>query len=112
MLRGHWRRAVREGILYRGRGSKKVTAIMFDPPYCPATCQSKKIYAHCYEDLAREVEIWCRAHEWNPDLRICLAAYEGSVTLPARLVYKWSNAGGAHGRRDQERLYFSPHCLP
>jgi hypothetical protein len=112
LLCGYWKRAVSEGILNRARGTNKITAIMFDPPYDPRTCESKQIYAHCDEDVARDVEIWCRVHEWQPKLRICLAAYAGSVALPAWAEYKWSNAGGAHGRRDQERLYFSPHCLP
>jgi hypothetical protein len=88
LLHGDWRRCVNESILNRGRGSKtKMTGTLFGPPYRPDTCESDELYKHC-GDVARDVEIWCRVHEWQPDLRICPCALEGPVTLPAWIEYK------------------------
>jgi hypothetical protein len=75
--------------------------IFFDPPYLPSCCDSNDIYEHCGDD-ANDVQDWCRAHQDRADLRIALAGYEGTVSLPGWSSYAWSNSGGA----------FSPACLP
>jgi hypothetical protein len=68
LCHGDWRRCVTKGVLNRGLKRKSYTAILFDPPYMPDTCESERIYTHC-GDVAKEVEEWCREYG---DRRWCL----------------------------------------
>jgi hypothetical protein len=110
LLHGDWTRCLGKGVLNRGRNKNKSVGVFFDPPYRRDCCESERLYAHS-GDVAAEVEEWCREHTHESYLRICLAGYEGSVHLPGWSKYAWTNSGGARGKRDRERLWFSPHCL-
>ena len=109
LFHGHWRRCVGKGVLNRGEGS--CTAVFLDPTYNPKLCDSEKLYGVMAS--SEEVREWAVANGDRPDLRIVLCGYEGEHAMPENWTAKaWTNRGGGIGKRDKERLWFSPHCLP
>jgi DNA adenine methylase len=109
VLCGDWSRCVTESLLKR-RGS---TAILLDPPYSTKVRKSG-LYRHDGgPDLSRRVREWAILHGENPRLRLAFCGLADEHPMPTAWgVLPWSNAGGAKGRRNMERIWFSPHCLP
>ena len=109
VLCGGWRRCVTDSLLKR-RGD---TAILLDPPY---STDVREKGAYRYDGgpgLSRKVRDWAVAHGENPRLRIAFCGLADEHKMPSSWsVLPWSNAGGAKGRRNMERIWFSPHCLP
>lgn len=95
------------------------TAVFLDPPYDNGE-RDDGLYTHDDGSVAATVREWAIANGDNPDLRICLAGYEGEHSMPeAWECVSWKTAGGfALPRRigentniHRERLWFSPACI-
>jgi site-specific DNA-adenine methylase len=120
IISGDWRRILGNSVLGRGKnvGGRSPTAIFFDPPYDPEL-RAKNIYAEDNAETSRLVREWCLEHGNDRDLRICLAGYyqeHAEHMPPSWRVHRWT-AGRGYARedntnREQETLWFSPHCLP
>jgi len=117
---GDWTRVLGPSVLGKGKnvGGRRPCAVFLDPPY-DVTLRAKSIYGHDRAGLAAEVRAWAVEHGDDPDLRICLAGYfsEHAEHMPASwTVHRWKGARGYAGddndNREQETLWFSPHCLP
>jgi hypothetical protein len=109
VLCGDWRRCVTKSLLFNRRGT---TAIMLDPPYS-TDVRWGGIYGYDGgPHLSRQVREWAVAHGECPRLRIAFCGLADEHDMPRSWnVLPWSNAGGAKGRRNLERIWFSPHCL-
>ncbi len=104
-----WTRCVTESLLKR-RGD---TGIFLDPPYSTEVRQSGQYRHDGGPDLSRQVREWAVEHGDNPRLRIAFCGLVDEHEMPRTWsILPWTNAGGAKGRRDTERIWFSPHCLP
>lgn len=117
---GDWRRVLGDSVLGKGAnvGGRKPAAVFFDPPYDPEL-RNPRIYTEDAPGTSREVREWCLEHGDDPDLRICLAGYwdEHRGAMPTTWVaHRWKGARGYasadNTNREQETLWFSPHCLP
>lgn len=117
---GDWHRVLGDSVLGKGAnvGGRKPTAVFFDPPYDPEL-RNPRIYTEDAPFTSREVREWCLEHGNDPDLRICLAGYwdEHREHMPSTWTpHRWKGARGYAGadndNREQETLWFSPHCLP
>jgi len=117
---GDWTRVLGPSVLGKGKnvGGRRPCAVFLDPPY-DVTMRAKQIYGHDRAGLAAEVRAWAIANGDDPDLRICLAGYfdEHAEQMPASwTVHRWKGARGYasddNDNREQETLWFSPHCLP
>ena len=117
---GDWTRVLGPSVLGKGKnvGGRRPCAVFFDPPY-DTSLRAKRIYTHDRDGLAAEVRAWALKHGDDPDLRICLAGYfdEHAAHMPASwTVHRWKGARGYAGEdndnREEETLWFSPHCLP
>lgn len=110
---GDWSRVLTPSVTtYLG-----VTGVFLDPPY------QQDLRERCYaedHDISRDVRTWALDHGDDPEFRIALCGYEDehAAHMPASWdVVAWKAHGGysrsARGRanRDQERIWFSPHCL-
>lgn len=112
---GDWARVVTPAVT----SCIGVTAVFLDPPY--AVADRDGVYAEDSRDVAHQVREWALANGDNPDLRICLAGYDGEHSMPAtwRAVAWKANGGYANqagetrGRANalRETLWFSPACL-
>lgn len=98
-----------------------LTAVFLDPPYDPVTGRDSALYVHeGSSDLSARVREWAIAHGTDPQMRICLAGYEGEHSMPpewtclawkAKAGFCNQGSGASAANRDRERLWFSPGCL-
>lgn len=98
-----------------------LTGVFLDPPYHHAG-RDKGLYRQ-EMSCADAVRDWAISQGNNRLFRIALCGYEGEHALPKGWkVFAWKTQGGmsnqskrkeARGKanRDQERIWFSPHCL-
>jgi hypothetical protein len=109
VLCGGWRRCVTKSVLFDRRG---ITAIMLDPPYSTDVRWSGMYGYDGGPHLSRQVREWAVAHGEDPRLRIAFCGLADEHKMPRSWhEHRWTSAGGANGRRDLERIWFSPHCL-
>jgi hypothetical protein len=95
-------------------------AVFLDPPYADTAKRSSNLYRVDCESVAHAVREWAIANGNNPNLRICLAGYDGEHAMPSGWECVGGKAGGGHGyggqskdgyaNENRERLWFSPHC--
>ena len=110
---GDWKRVLTPSVTtYIG-----LTGVFLDPPY------QHDLRERCYSedhDISAEVRAWALEHGENPNMRIALCGYEDEhgphmpdtwekVAWKAHGGYSRTERGVAN--RDQERIWFSPHCL-
>jgi DNA adenine methylase len=115
---GDWSRILTAGAMAHGVG--KVKCVFLDPPYSKAIRDPA-----CYNidtDPSAAVGAWCREHQDDPTMRICLAGYEGEHDMPGWDVVEYKNNAsystakscksgeGNAKNRHLERLWFSPSC--
>jgi hypothetical protein len=96
-------------------------AIFLDPPYADTAKRTADIYRVDCQQVAHAVREWAIANGGNPNLRICLAGYEGEHAMPDSWECVAWKANGGYGSQsaasagrtnaNRERLWFSPHCL-
>jgi DNA adenine methylase len=113
LFHGDWTRCLSKGVLNRAaeRIKNQITGVFLDPTYDSKLCDSDVLYPVLADSA--EVRAWAIEHGERPDMRVCLAGLEGEHTLPDNWTVKpWTNSGGQFGKRNQERLWFSPYCLP
>lgn len=117
ILCSDWTVALRHACLMRG----KHVGIFLDPPYSHSTGRKRNIYDTDEPDIADAVRDWCIDHGNDPRLRIALCGLEGEHNALEDLgwtTYAWTSSGlqnrkqAPTSRRRQERIWFSPHCLP
>lgn len=94
-----------------------ITGVLLDPPY------QHDLRERCYaedHDISADVRAWAIAHGDDPKMRIALCGYEDEhgPHMPSTWdKVPWKAHGGysrtARGvkNREQERIWFSPHCL-
>jgi hypothetical protein len=115
---GDWTRVVKDSvILHPGTP----TAIFLDPPYSQKSGLDTVYGENHDQDLSAEVCKWALVNGDRPELRICLAGYEGEHTLPESWeCVEWKATGGYGNQGDnsrgqenskRERFWFSPHAL-
>ncbi|MGB0890628.1 MAG: hypothetical protein ACPGWS_10120, partial [Solirubrobacterales bacterium] len=115
---GDWSRVLTRGMTYHGNA----VAVFLDPPYA-GDVRSAGLYREDGADVAESVRAWAIEHGNDPRFRIALCGYEnehGDAMPNAWSVHQWSSGGGfgasvgSRGRDNakQERIWFSPHCLP
>ena len=115
---GDWQRVVKDSVIfYPGIP----TGIFLDPPYSQ-NAGLDTVYGSDHDpDVSAAVRDWAVANCERPELRICLAGYEGEHTLPDSWeCVAWKAQGGfgnqgdnSRGRENaqRERLWFSKFCL-
>jgi len=92
--------------------------VFLDPPYDGF----ESLYGAVEDNalpLSARVRAWALEMGERPDMRVCLAGYEGEHEMPAGWeVVAWKAKGGygnqsATGNENakRERLWFSPACL-
>lgn len=119
---GDWSRVVTNGALAYG----ETVGIFLDPPYVDNDRDSN-LYNHDTkgDTIPAAVRQWCITNGKNKRYRIALCGYEGEHNELERFgwsVYSWkanraygsSNNGGSanNTNRHNERIWFSPACLP
>jgi hypothetical protein len=116
---GDWTRVLGPSVLGKGKnvGGRKPCGIILDPPY-DVNLRAKRIYNNDAPGLAIEVRNWALEHGDDPDLRIILCGYyheHAEHMPPSWRVHRWKGARGYAGEdnanREQETIWFSPHCL-
>jgi hypothetical protein len=117
---GDWTRVLGPSVLGKGKnvGGRRPCAVFLDPPYSHEF-RDARLYAEDDARISEKVREWAIANGDDPDLRICLAGYfeEHAAAMPASwTVHRWKAARGyaaeGNDNREQETLWFSPHCLP
>jgi hypothetical protein len=118
---GDWQRVLGDSVLGKGKnvGGRRPCAVFLDPPY-GHDVRNPYLYAEDSATIAVSMREWALEHGDDPELRICLAGYFSEHAEPmARAgwtVHRWKGARGYAGddndNREQETLWFSPHCLP
>lgn len=112
VLCGGWKRPLQSDAALRCGGNAEPVGVFLDPPYRGA----ETVYADDSDDVAGDVEQWCREHGDDRTLRIALCGTAGDYSLPGWDVYEWTapggykNVGGDDSGRDTERVWFSPGC--
>ena len=120
---GDWSRVVTTGATSHG----DVVGVFLDPPYLKEVRYDERaLYSTENYTVAHLVRDWCLENGDNPRYRIVLAGYqaEHDELMPEtwrRIHWTGSTAysssasaeagSGNHANRDQEVLWFSPHCL-
>lgn len=116
---GDWTRVLGNSVLGKGKnvGGRRPCAVFLDPPYDPSL-RAKRIYNHDEKGVAIAVREWALEHGDDPDLRIALCGYfaeHADHMPPSWRVLRWKGARGYAGEdndnREQETIWFSPHCL-
>jgi DNA adenine methylase len=111
---GDWSRVVGDSVTWR----HGTTAVFLDPPY--SMDERAAVYA-VETDAAAAAREWAIEAGKRPDMRICLAGYDGEHAMPPEwAAVRWKAKGGygsqGQGRgRDnatRETLWFSPACQP
>lgn len=115
---GDWTRVLGPSVLsFTGAST---TAVFLDPPYSAGAGRDPDLYTNDDLEVAHVVRAWAIAHGTNPNLRICLAGYEGEHDLPddwecvawkTRGGYSLVGQNGTNGNEHRERLWFSPFCV-
>jgi DNA adenine methylase len=112
---GEWDRVLGPSVTFR----HGTTAVFLDPPYGDEE-RAGGLYTNDDLQVSAAVRAWAIANGDNPELRICLAGYEGEHAMPAAWeCVPWKTKGGYGSQRQdgenenphRERLWFSPHCL-
>lgn len=111
---GDWSRVLTPSVTtYLG-----LTGVFLDPPY------QHDLRQRCYaedHDISADVRNWALEHGDDPLFRIALCGYEAEhgIYMPSSWeCIPWKAHGGysrskrGKANRDQERIWFSPHCLP
>lgn len=117
---GDWSKIVTPSITYgsKGLGKKDITGVFLDPPY--VLKGRDKVYKED-NDIFSAVCQWAIDNGNNSRMRIVLCGYEGDHGIPSDWkTYAWETNGGLANLGDnrgkinakQERIWFSPHCLP
>lgn len=116
---GDWTRVLGPSVLGKGKnvGGRRPCGVILDPPY-DVNMRAKRIYNHDAPGLAAEVRTWAIEHGDDPDLRIVLCGYfeEHAKHMPdSWRVHRWKGARGYasadNDNREQETIWFSPHCI-
>lgn len=110
---GGWERVCTKAATF-GHG---LTAVLLDPPYDPALCDT--VYGdHHGASVSAEVRAWALEAGKNPLMRVALCGYIGEHDMPADwecVAWKasggYASAAGNHENSKKERIWFSPHCL-
>jgi DNA adenine methylase len=110
---GDWRRVLTPSVsTYVG-----LCGVVLDPPY------SHDLRERCYSedhDISADVRAWAIENGDNPEFRIALCGYhdEHAPHMPSSWeMVAWKAHGGysrterGKANREQERIWFSPHCL-
>lgn len=111
---GDWARICTDAVTHR----HGLTAVFLDPPYDGF----EGIYGAAEdhpEPLSARVRAWALEAGKRPDMRVCLAGYEGEHDMPGWECVAWKAKGGYsnaaadgnNGNAKRERLWFSPACL-
>lgn len=117
---GDFRRVLGPSVLGKGKnvGGRKPTAVYLDPPY-DVNLRTKRLYTEDEPGIAVAARNWALENGDDPDLRIALSGYfeEHDEHMPASWTrHRWTAARGYAGadndNREQETIWFSPHCLP
>ncbi len=113
---GEWDRVLGPSVTFR----HGITGIFLDPPYAEEADRADGLYANDDLQVAHKVREWAIENGDNPELRICLAGYDGEHVMPDDWeCLAWKTRGGYGSQRkegenanpERERLWFSPHCL-
>jgi DNA adenine methylase len=113
---GEWDRVLGPSVTFR----HGTTAIFLDPPYANEAERASDLYADDDLQVANKAREWAVENSGNPELRICLAGYEGVYDMPSDWeCLAWKARGGYSSQRQdgdnenphRERLWFSPYCL-
>jgi hypothetical protein len=105
VLHRDWSSVVRPSMLFRNRTNH--VGVFLDPPYDG----DEGLYA-ATAPVASAVWDWALDNANDPRLRIAVCGYDdGRKTPRGWSVMPWSSIGGG-SRRHEERVWFSPHCLP
>lgn len=116
---GDWKRVLGPSVLGKGKnvGGRRPCAVFLDPPYSHDV-RARHLYAEESGTVSHVVRDWALEHGDDPDLRIALCGYlvEHDAHMPAswrRFVWKAGRgyAGEGNDNREEERIWFSPHCL-
>lgn len=95
-----------------------LTGVFLDPPYITSE-RDNDLYS-ADTDCASAVRDWAVEHGDNPNFRIALCGYEGTITMPDTWEeVAWKTSGGygnqsklrGRANANRERIWFSPHCL-
>jgi DNA adenine methylase len=110
---GDWKRVLTPSVTtYVG-----LTGVFLDPPY------DHDLRERCYAEdhnISADVRAWAIEHGDDPKMRIALCGYqdEHGPHMPSTWEKVAWKAHGGYSRtergvanRDQERIWFSPHCL-
>ena len=117
---GDFTRVLGPSVLGKGKnvGGRKPCAVFLDPPYSHEF-REPFLYTEDDKAVAEKAREWAVEHGDDPELRICLAGYwdEHRLLMPESWAsHRWKGARGYAGddndNREQETLWFSPHCLP
>ena len=112
---GDWSRVTGDTVTWR----HGLTGVFLDPPYGAEAGRTDGLYATDDLTVALKAREWALEAGKRPDMRICLAGYEGEHDMPGWSTVRWKAKGGygsqgeGRGRENAERetLWFSPHCL-
>lgn len=105
IINGDWSRSVGPGVLHYGKRTT-VAGVFLDPPYDGSE------WAYNALPVFGQVREWALEHGDDPNLRICLAGYEGEHCMPPDWsVHAWSSTYASKKNKGRERLWFSPGCL-
>jgi DNA adenine methylase len=105
LLRRDWASVLRPSIMFRNRAS--VVGVFLDPPY-----EGDEGWYAARASVAGAVWDWARENGEDGRLRIAVCGYDdGRATPRGWSVLPWSSQGGG-ARRHEERIWFSPTCLP
>jgi hypothetical protein len=118
LLCGDFRRVLTDSVLGKGTnvGGRRPCAIFLDLPY-QHDLRDPYIYNHDEPDVYVAGRNWAIEHGDDADLRIAFCGYEDGFEWPVGwTTHKWTGARGYAGKknknREQERIWFSPFCLP
>jgi hypothetical protein len=116
---GDWSRVCGPSVTHR----HGLTGVFLDPPYADTAGRTDGLYACDNLSIAHDVRQWAIEQAGNPDMRICLAGYDGEHEMPGEWeCVEWKARGGFGSQGDdedglgranskRERLWFSPACI-
>lgn len=120
VLCGDWSRAVSPSVCFQSPNQRTGTTvgILLDPPYSHSV-RDPNLY-RCEADISLAVREWAIEHGSDPRVRIALCGLSTEHHMPDTWrCLAWSASGAANFKgapnnksRHDERVWFSPHCLP